>query len=62
MDEQGRVYLDTPLGLGLVHTLDVGLAAEALDAGLWSLQECEARVLPERYGFVPSPQAQGAVA
>jgi hypothetical protein len=60
MDELGRVYLQTPLGLGLVHTLDVGLAAEALDAGLWTLQECEAQALPERYGFVLSPQALGA--
>ena len=60
MDELGRVYLQTLLGLGLVHTLDVGLAAEALDAGLWTLQECEAQALPERYGFVISPQALGA--
>lgn len=59
MDEQGRVYLHTSLGLGLVHTLDVGLAADALEAGTWTLQECEARALPERFGFVLSPQAQG---
>ena len=58
-DEQGRVYLHTPLGLGLVHTLDVGLAAEALEAGTWALQTCEAHALPQRYGFVLSPQAQG---
>ena len=60
MDELGRVYLHTPLGLGLVHTLDVGLAAEALEAGTWTLQACEAQALPERFGFVLSPQAPGA--
>lgn len=59
MDELGRVYLETPLGLGLVHTLDVVLAAQALEAGLWALQECHAQELPQRYGFVLSPQAQG---
>jgi hypothetical protein len=59
VDEQGRVYLHTPLGLGLVHSLDVGLAAEALEAGEWTLQECKAQELPQRYGFVLSPQALG---
>lgn len=60
MDQQGRVYLQTPLGLGLVHTLDVGLAADALEAGEWTLQTCDAAELPQRHGFVLSPQAQDA--
>lgn len=60
MDQQGRVYLQTPLGLGLVHSLDVGLAADALEAGEWTLQTCEADELPQRYGYVLSPQAQQA--
>ncbi len=59
MDEKGRVYLLTPLGLGLVHTLDVGVAAEALEAGKWTLEECTAQELPLRYGFVLSPLALG---
>ena len=59
-DEHGRVYLHTPRGLGLVHTLDVGLAAEALEAGVWTLQECASQSLPDRFGFVLSPQTQGA--
>jgi hypothetical protein len=62
VDRQGRVYLETPLGLGLVHTLDVGLVAEALEAGAWTLQDCDAQDLPQRYGFVISPQEQGAAA
>ncbi len=61
LDPLGRVYLHTPLGLGLVHTLDVGLAAQALEAGKWTLQECETQALAPRYGFVLSPEALAAV-
>ncbi len=61
-DEQGRVYLDTDVGLGLVHTLDVGLAAQAIESGLWPLAECVAHELPQRFGFVRSPQSRRAAA
>lgn len=57
VDTQGWVYLATDLGLGLVHTLDVGIAAQALDAGAWTVQEVSAHDLPVRYGYVQSPQA-----
>lgn len=56
LDEDGRVYLHTHLGLGLVHTLDVGLVAEAVEQGLWTPQDCLAAALPARYGYVLSPQ------
>lgn len=56
VDETGRVYLHTPLGLGLVHTLDVVWAAQAIEQGLWTPEECQARDLPARFGFVISPQ------
>lgn len=55
-DQHGRVYLDTPMGMGLVHTLDVVLVADALDQGLWALAECRAEDLPKRYGYVLSPE------
>ena len=58
MDEWGRVYLHTPLGLGLVHTLDVGWVAEAIDQGLWTVQDCMSKDLPSQFGFEISPQAQ----
>lgn len=59
MDAQGRLYLVTALGLGLVHTLDVPLAADALESGQWLLQEeVQADQLSARYGYVPSPHAQ----
>jgi hypothetical protein len=57
VDEAGRLYLDTELGFGLVHTLDVQQAAEAVEQGLWSPQEVRALELPQRFGFVPSPAA-----
>lgn len=57
VDESGRVYLNTPMGLGLVHTLDVVWVAQALEQGLWGVQECLAKDLPFQYGYVLSPQA-----
>jgi hypothetical protein len=35
LDAEGRVYLTTTLGFGLVHTQDVHLAADAIERGLW---------------------------
>lgn len=57
LDEQGRVYLLTDLGFGLVHTQDVALAAEAVEAGHWSLQDMAAQQIPEHFGYVKSPQS-----
>jgi hypothetical protein len=56
-DEHGWLYLQTSMGFGVVHTLDVGLAAQVLEDGRWSLQECPRAELPARYGYVTSPQA-----
>jgi hypothetical protein len=57
LDEHGRVYLETDLGFGLVHTQDVGIAADALEQGLWVPVEVAASTLPLRFGYVRSPQA-----
>jgi hypothetical protein len=57
VDELGRVYMESDAGFGLVHTQDVGLAAEAVERGLWVPQEALSRELPQRYGYVRSPQA-----
>ena len=56
MDETGRVYLSTAQGLGLVHSLDVGRVANALDMNLWPLLDCVSSELPKLYGYVTSPQ------
>lgn len=58
-DEYGWVYLATPKGLGVVHTHDVALVAEALDRGFWQLETVRRNELPQRFRFVLSPQQQG---
>ena len=55
MDEHGWLYLETPLGFGLVHTQDVALAAQAVEAGVWTVQPVLRDDLPTRYGYVKSP-------
>ncbi len=62
LDELGRLYLDTDLGFGLVHSLDTGLAADAIEAGRWMPQDCLAAELPTRFGYQPHPAStpQGA--
>jgi len=57
VDERGLLYLHTALGLGLVHSQDMDLAAELLDAGQWPLESVLRCDLPERFGYVLSPQA-----
>lgn len=57
LDEHGRLYLATDLGLGLVHSLDMDLAARAVESGAWVPQEMREGELPRRFGFVQSPAA-----
>lgn len=57
LDEHGHLYLVTDLGFGLVHSADMALAADAVDAGRWVPREVRADDLPARFGYVPSPQA-----
>lgn len=57
-DEQGRLFLDTDRGFGLVHTLDMVHAADLLEQGRWTLEEVRAAELPQRFGYVLSPAAE----
>lgn len=57
VDESGRVYVESGIGLGLVHTLDVEAASDAIEQGLWTVEELAAAQLPQRFGFVRSPAA-----
>jgi len=62
LDEQGRLFLWCRLGsvgeaLGLVHTLDMTAAAEAVEAGRWTPQECRFEEMPQRFGYVLRPRA-----
>ena len=58
LDEQGRLYLEAATGFGLVHTQDMGYAADAVEQGLWVPEELGTSELPMRFGYVRSPQAQ----
>jgi hypothetical protein len=56
VDEQGRLYLDTDIGLGIVHTLDMEQASDAIERRDWIPLELASDALPQRFGFVRSPQ------
>ena len=62
LDEAGRLFLATDLGLGIVHTLDMGLAADAVEAACWVPTEAGFESLPERFGYRlrPAPEAAPA--
>lgn len=55
LDEGGWLYLATPKGLGLVHSLDMDMAADRLAKGDWALEELPRADLPARFGFVRQP-------
>ena len=54
-DEAGKVYFQTPMGFGLLHTLDVAQAAEGLSLDLWPLESVESWRMPSRFGYCISP-------
>ncbi|MBY0454230.1 MAG: DUF2946 family protein [Burkholderiaceae bacterium] len=56
VDETGHVYLVTDIGIGLVHTSDVPEIASTVERGDWVPAQVLAADLPERYGYVLSPE------
>ena len=56
VDELGHLYLVTELGVGLVHSADMALAADAVECGDWAPASVARDALPEQFGFVRSPQ------
>jgi len=57
LDEHGRLYLDTDIGFGLVHTQDVAMAAGMVESGRWTPCDVRSGQLAAAFGYVPSPQA-----
>ncbi|MBK7617574.1 MAG: DUF2946 family protein [Burkholderiales bacterium] len=55
LDEAGRVFLDTDIGFGLVHTLDTALAADAIETQAWPLHELPFAQMPARFGYRLNP-------
>ena len=56
LDEAGRLFLHTDLGFGIVHTLDTGIAADAVDSGAWQPQTMPFSAMPKRFGYVLQPR------
>ncbi len=58
IDERDRLFIATDIGLGLVHTLDMLDAAEAIESGAWAPPSCiDFDALTRRFGYRPSPAA-----
>ena len=55
LDESDRLFLSTPLGLGLVHSLDMHHAADAVEQGLWQPQPCTHLALLSAHGVTLQP-------
>ena len=52
LDEHGRLFLDTDLGFGIVHSLDMNEASDTLEAGLWPApQELAFSRMPAQFGY-----------
>ncbi len=58
LDEAGRVYLVTPMGVGLVHSQDVAVAALAVEQNLWIPEPAVAIEIPVQFGFIRSPESK----
>ena len=62
LDDLGRLFLDTDIGFGLVHTLDMEAASVAVEKGKWAPRDVLSAELAGRFGFVASPVARQAQA
>lgn len=56
MDEQGRLFLDTDLGFGVVRSLDMDAAADAVEEGVWVPQDMAFADMPGRFGYLLDPK------
>ena len=61
MDELGHVYLAAEKTLGIVHTQDVHEVANALEAGVWPLENVIRADLESRYGFQRHPKKSAEI-
>lgn len=62
LDEHGHLYLLTDAGLGVVRSMDMATAADAVADGVWGEPQDLAFVdMPDRFGFVrePLPPSEG---
>jgi Protein of unknown function (DUF2946) len=57
LDDNGRLFIDSAIGLGIVHTQDMHEAARAVEAGVWQPQTLPFADMAARFGHVLRPQA-----
>ncbi len=55
LDESGRLFLDSEAGFGIVHSLDMDIAADAVESGRWSPLEMDFAEMPQRFGYQLNP-------
>ena len=60
VDESGRLFVGTDIGLGIVHTLDMEAASDAVEHGMWRPEEVHFEALVERFGVLLRPAPAGA--
>jgi hypothetical protein len=60
VDQHGRLFLVTDLGVGIVHTLDMGAASDAIERGVWQPEEVAFEAIVERFAVRLSPAADRA--
>ena len=56
LDELDRLFITTPLGLGIVHSMDVHVAARAVEQGLWEPVARSHQELLQDAGVVIDPK------
>jgi DUF2946 family protein len=56
VDEHGRLFLDTDLGFGIVHSQDMLDASSAIETGAWQPETLPFVQMPARFGYVLSPE------
>jgi hypothetical protein len=57
VDEAGRLFVATDLGIGIVHTADMEVAARAVESKAWQPVPIAFGDLPARFGYRLSPAA-----
>ena len=56
LDEAGRLFLDSDIGLGIVHSMDMGIAAVAVERGHWAPAPLRFEDMAARFGHELRPQ------
>jgi hypothetical protein len=57
VDEAGRLFVASDLGLGIVHTLDMNVAGDLVERGVWQPEDVRFDGLVERFAYRLSPAA-----